>query len=120
MTTSDYETVKRGGAGLYVPIVLILFVGGALSIAAYAYEPGLTIAQSLVAGFGGLAGIIIGLIGALFGVVIALVGAVFGLAVGGGAVALTLFIIASPVIAIILLVMMMRRSKACPNPALHE
>ena len=110
-------------AWLYAPIILILFVGGALSVAAYTYEPGFTIAESLAAGFGGLAAIIVALFGALIGVVISLLGALFGLAVGGGAVALTLFIVASPILAIILLVMMMRRPRSsaeCPDPSMHE
>ncbi len=122
MANADYEGSggRSGAAWLYVPIVLILFVGGALSVAAYYYEPGLTIAESLAAGFGGLAGIIIGLFAAAFGVVLGLLGALLGIVAAGGAVAMTLFIIGSPIIAIILIFMLMRRPKGCPDPGAHE
>lgn len=105
---------------LYAPLVLILFVGGAFSVAAYNFEPSLTVSEALVAGFGGLAALIVGLIAAVFGVLVGLIGAVFGLAVGGGAIALTLFIVASPVIAIVLFVLLMRRPKGCPDSSVHE
>ena len=64
MTTSDYHESRSGGlAWLFAPIILILFLGGALSVGAYFYgDVALTPAEALVAGFGGLAGIIIGLI----------------------------------------------------------
>ena len=121
MAVEDFDSRKKSSAAwLYVPIVLILFVGGALSVAAYHYEPGLTIAEALVAGFGGLAAMIVGLFAALFGVVLGLVGALFGLAVGGGAIILTLFIVASPVLAIILFILLMRRPKTCPVPGAEE
>ena len=125
MTTSDYhEPVRSSGAAwLYVPIILILFLGGALSIGAYFYgDPQLTIAESLAAGFGGLAGIILGLIAAVFGLVVGLVGALIGIVAAGGAVAMTLFIVGSPVIAIILIVLLMRRRRTaeCPDPGAHE
>ena len=105
-----------------MPVVLILFLGGALSVGAYFYgDPQLTIAESIAAGFGALAGIMIGMIGALFGLAVGLLGALIGLVAAGGAVAMTLFIIGSPIIAIILIVMLMRRPKSdCPNPAAHE
>ena len=106
MTTSDYHEPTRSSsaAWLYVPIVLILFLGGALSVGAYFWgDPQLTIAESLAAGFGGLAGIIIGLIAAIFGLFVGLIGAAIGLVAAGGAVAVTLFIVASPIIAIILI-----------------
>lgn len=124
MTTSDYHEPTRSSsaAWLYVPIVLILFLGGALSVGAYFYgDPQLTIAESLAAGFGGLAGIIIGLIAAIFGLFVGLIGAAIGLVAAGGAVAVTLFIVASPIIAIILIALLMRRRQPdCPNPAAHE
>jgi hypothetical protein len=126
MTSYEVEQAgeRRGGSGLawlYLPLVLIVFLGGALSVAAYSFsdEP-LTIAESLAAGFGGLAGIIIGLIGAVVGVIIALLSTAFGLVVAGGAVGVTLFVIASPIIAIILIAMLMRRQRnACPEPGAH-
>lgn len=123
MANTDYREPSRSGAGwFYAPVIVILFLGGALSVGAYFYgEPQLTVAESLAAGFGGLAGIIIGLIGAVFGLVVGLFGALIGVAAAGGAVAVTFFILASPVIAIILLALLMRRPKSnCPDPAAHE
>ena len=79
------------------------------------------IVESIAAGFGGLAGIIIGLFAALFGVILGLIGALIGVVAAGGAVAMTLFIIGSPILAIILLFLLMRKSKSdCPDPAAHR
>jgi hypothetical protein len=117
-----YGEGRRSG-GLFwfwVPLVLILFVGGALSLAAYASGNELTAAESLAAGFGGLAGIIIGLFGAALGLIVGLFGALLGLVAAGGAVAMTLFIIASPILAIVLLFLLMRGRKSdCPDPSAH-
>jgi hypothetical protein len=114
---------KSGGlAWLYTPIVLILFLGAALSVAAYFFsDTDLSIAESIGAGFGGLAGIILGLFGAAIGIVVGLVGALVGLIAAGGAVVMTLFIVGSPIIALILLVILLRRPKsaACPDPGAH-
>ncbi|MCA8889213.1 MAG: hypothetical protein KDA46_10315 [Parvularculaceae bacterium] len=120
----DYSEHKSGAAGLawlYMPIVLILFLGGALSVGAYFFaDTELTIAQSIAAGYGGLAALIIGLIGAAIGIVAGLIGALIGVVAAGGAVAMTLFLVASPVIAIILFVLLMRRPKGeCPDPGAH-
>lgn len=124
MTTTDYGDAGRSGGGaawFYIPIVLVLILGGALSVVAYmAGEPQLTVVESIAAGFGGLAGIIVGLIAAAIGVAIGLIGALLGVIAAGGAVAMTLFIIGSPIIAIILFVLLMRRPKACPDPGAHE
>ncbi len=124
MATPSYQETGRKGGGaawLYAPIILILFLGGALSIGAYFYsEPHLTIMESLAAGFGGLAAIIVGLFAAAIGVIVGLFGAALGVVAAGGAVAMTLFIVASPIIAIILIVLLMRRPKNCPDPAVHE
>lgn len=125
MSTSEYHEERRssGAAWLYAPIILILFLGGALSVAAYSYgEPELTMMESLAAGFGGLAAIIVGLFAAAIGVIVGLFGALLGVVAAGGAVAMTLFIIASPILAIVLIVMLMRRPKSseCPDPSLHE
>ncbi|MCB2096684.1 MAG: hypothetical protein AB7F91_15965 [Parvularculaceae bacterium] len=125
MTNLDtYQGEARRGSGmmwLYMPIVLILFLGGALSVAAYNFsDADLTVAESIAAGFGGLAGIILGLFGAAIGIVVGLFGALIGLVAAGGAVAMTLFLVASPVIAIILLALLMRRPKnVCPDPGAH-
>ncbi len=124
MTTSDYQETRRsGGVGWIVaPVVLILFLGAALSAGAYFYaDTQLTIAEAIAAGFGGLAGLILGLIGAVFSLIVGLIGALIGIVAAGGAVALTLFIIGSPIIALILIVLLMRRSKSdCPDPAAHQ
>lgn len=125
MANHEIDTYgERRGSGmawLYMPVVLILFLGAALSVAAYNFsDTDLTAAEAIAAGFGGLAGIILGLIGAAIGIVAGLVGALIGLVVAGGAVAMTLFIVASPIIALILLVLLMRRPKtACPDPGAH-
>lgn len=121
---TDYHSERRGGSGLmwlYMPVVLIIFLGGALSVAAYSFsDAGLTVAEAIAAGFGGLAAIIIGLFGAAIGIIVGLFGALIGLVAAGGAVAMTLFIVASPVIAIILLFLLLRRPKsACPDPGAH-
>ena len=125
MATTDYDDQRSRGGGLawfYVPIVLILFLGGAMSVGAYMYnDVDLTIMESMAAGFGGLAAIIVGLIAAAIGIVIGLFGALLGVIAAGGAVAMTLFIVGSPVIALILLFLLMRRPKQnCPDPAAHE
>ncbi len=93
-----------------------------MSIGMYFYaDTQLTIVEAIAAGFGALAGILVGLIGAVVGIVLGLLGALIGLVAAGGAVAVTLFIIGSPIIAIILLVLLMRRPKAdCPNPDAHQ
>lgn len=120
---ADYGVQKRssGLAWLYAPIVLILFLGAALSVAAYNFsETDLTVAESIAAGFGGLAGIILGLIGAAIGIIVGLIGALIGLVAAGGAVAVTLFIVGSPIIALVLLALLLRRPKsACPEPGAH-
>lgn len=125
MATTDYGEVRRsGGMGwFFAPIVLILFLGGALSVGAYFYaDTQLTIMEAITAGFAGLAGLIIGLFAAAFGVLLGLFGALIGVVAAGGAVAMTLFIIGSPLLAIVLIILLMRRSKSsdCPDPSAHE
>ncbi len=118
-----YGEGRRSGGGLFwfwVPLVLILCVGGALSFAAYVSGNDLTAPESVAAGFGGLAGILIGLFGAAIGVITALFGALLGLVAAGGAVAMTLFIVASPVLAIVLLFLLLKGRKSdCPDPSAH-
>ncbi|NOX95937.1 MAG: hypothetical protein GXP04_12835 [Alphaproteobacteria bacterium] len=126
MATSDYSDTRRsGGAGwFYAPIILILILGAALSVGAYFYsDTQLTVVEAITAGYAGMAGLIIGLIGAAFGIVVGLLGALIGIVAAGGAVALTLFIVGSPLLAIVLIIMLMRRSKSsaeCPDPGAHE
>ncbi len=117
MTDIDIETAsnagRRGGtslAWLYVPIAVLFVVGGGLAVAAFIYsDDQLTVVEAIGAGYGALAGIIV-----------ALVAAAFGLITAGGAVAITLFLVGSPVIAIILFILLMRRGKRdCPDPSAH-
>lgn len=120
----EYQGERRGGglAWLYMPVVLILFLGAALSVAAYNFsDTDLSVAESIAAGFGGLAGIILGLFGAAIGIIVGLFGALIGLVAAGGAVAMTLFIVGSPIIAIILIALLWRKSKQvpCPDPGAH-
>ncbi len=121
---TDYQGGRRGSGltWLYMPVVLILFLGAALSVAAYNFsDTDLTLAEAIAAGFGGLAAIIMGLIAAAIGIVVGLIGALIGLLAAGGAVAMTLFIVGSPIIALILIVILMRRPKSagCPDPGAH-
>ncbi len=121
---TDYQGGRRsrGLTWLYMPVVLILFLGAALSVAAYNFsETDLSLAESVAAGFGGLAALIMGLIAAAIGIVVGLIGALIGLVAAGGAVAMTLFIVGSPIIALILIVILMRRPKTagCPDPGAH-
>lgn len=123
MATTDYSERSRGGGigWIMIPVVLIVFLGGALSIGAYFHsEPDLTILESVAVGFGGLAAIIIGLFAAALGIIVGLVGALIGVVAAGGAVAVTLFIVGSPIIALVLIFMMMRRRGGGADPAAHE
>ena len=123
MASADYYETKRSGGAVWIlaPVVLILFLGAAMSVGAYFYgEPQLTIAESIAAGFGALAAIIISLIAAVLSIIVAAFGALVALVAAGGAVAVTLFVIGSPIIALILIVLLMRRPKSgCPDPSAH-
>lgn len=124
MATTDYVEERRGSssaAWFYIPVLLILLLGAALSVGAFfASDPQLTILESIAAGFGGMAAMIVALFAAAIGVLLGLVGALIGVVAAGGAVAMTLFIVGSPIIAIILIVLLMRRPKSCPDPSAHE
>ena len=126
MEVSDTEARRSGGASwFFITLALILFLGGALAFGAYVYgDPQPTVIEAIVAGFAGVMALIIGLVGAVIGVTVGLVGALLGIVAAGGAVAFTLFIIGSPIIAVILFVLLMRRRKecpeACPDPSAHE
>ncbi|SNT75556.1 hypothetical protein SAMN06297382_2806 [Amphiplicatus metriothermophilus] len=105
---------------LWLPLILILFVGGAFSIAVYMHEPSLSAGEAFAVGFGGLAALIAGLFASAVGVIVGLFGALIGLVAAGGAIAMTLFIIASPILAIVLLFLLLRRRKnECPDPSVH-
>ena len=117
MASSDYEERRGGGGIILTTLVILIFLGAALSFAAYVFgDADLTIVESAAAGFGGLAGIIIGIFGAVFGIVLGLFGALIGVVAAGGAVALTLFIIGSPIIALVLIFVVLRsRRSDTPN-----
>ena len=115
---------RSGGSGLFwfwAPLSLYLVASVGLAIAAYVFaEPQLSIMEAAGAGFGGVAAVIVGLVSAAIGVVLGLVGAVFGLAVAGGSLAVTLFVVGSPLLAIILLFLLFRRrGSTCPDPSVH-
>jgi hypothetical protein len=124
--TTDVDRLegRRSGGGMlwfWAAVLLIVFIGAAFSVAAYSHaEPQLTVIESIGAGFAGAAALIIGIFGAAVAAVVGLVGALIGVVAAGGAVAMTLFIVGSPLIAIILLVLLLRRPKsACPDPGAH-
>lgn len=124
ITMSGYEVgpTQRNSSLIWFwgPLLLILFVGGAFSVAAFTHEPSLTPLEALAVGYGGLAALIVGLFGALVGVILGFFGALVGLVAAGGAIAFTLFLVASPVIAIIFMILFFRRPKAhCAEPAAH-
>lgn len=125
MATNDVDTYeeRRRGGGMFwfwLPILLILIAGAALAGAALHHQPDLTITEALGVGYGGVAAIIAAMFAAAVGVVAGLFGALVGIVTAGGAVAVTLFIIASPIIAIILFVLLLRRPKnECPDPGAH-
>ncbi len=122
MASSEYEERKGGGGLILTTLIILIFLGAALSVAAYVFgDADLSVVESLAAGFGGLAGLIIGLFGAIIGVVLGLFGALIGIIAAGGAVALTLFIVGSPIIALILIFVLMRsRRSDCPDPDAHR
>ena len=123
MTTAAYEMEERrsGGGGalwFWIPLMLVLIGGAALSGVAY-LEGDLTILEAIAAGYAGVGALIIGLFAGLIGLVVGLIGAVIGVVAAGGALALTAFLIGSPIIAIVLFVLLMRRDKGCPDPEAH-
>ena len=123
MTTETYELGARRGSSLVTVLsvltVLILVAAGSLAFLAFTHDPGISIVEAIGVGFVGVGGIIVAIFATIIGVLIGLVGAVFGIAVGGGAIAITLFVLASPVIALVLFAVLMRRGKDCPDPARH-
>lgn len=105
MARENVRREGRSGGGaiwFWAPVLVILFVGAAFSVAAYFHsEPDLTIIEAIAAGYVGVAGLIFGLFAAFFGLVAA-----------GGAVALALFIVASPALTIILLILLLTRNRS--------
>lgn len=129
MATADFNTEPRRRAGgaiwFWALLLLILFAGGAFSVFAYQHEPSLTIGEAIGVGFGAFGAVVLGLFAAAIGVVVGLVGALIGVVAAGGALAMTAFLIGSPIIAIILFILLMRRPKQqcvneCPDPSAHE
>ncbi len=126
MTSQDFEQIhqdgrSRGAAWLYMPIILILLLGVGLSIAAHQYsDVELSVAESVAAGFGGLVALILGLVAAAIGVIGSLFAALLAIIAAGGAVAVTIFILVSPVVALVLIAVLMRRRRNdCPDPGVH-
>ncbi len=118
-----YSEGKRGGGlgWFWAAVLLMLALGAAFSVAAYSQaEPQLTIIESIGAGFAGAAALVVGLFTAVIGAIVGLIGAAVGIVIAGGAAAVTLFLVASPILAIILLFLLMRsRKSACPDPGAH-
>ncbi|MEL6369982.1 MAG: hypothetical protein AAFY84_13120 [Pseudomonadota bacterium] len=111
--SDGYSSGSSGMLWVFLPIIIFLLAGAGLSVAAYAFaDPQLTIVESLGAGYGGLGGIVIGLFATVLGLIIGLIGTVIGLVTAGGALAVTLFLVGSPIIAIILLFLLLRRRGA--------
>ncbi|MEL7492188.1 MAG: hypothetical protein AAGJ73_15875 [Pseudomonadota bacterium] len=122
MATTDYQldgrTRSGGGVWFAFVLVVILLAGGVLSFLAY-QQNDLSMVEAIAAGFAGVGALFIGLITAAVGLVLGLIGAVIGIIATGGALALTAFLVGSPIIAIILFVLLMRRDKGCPDPSAH-
>lgn len=94
--------VRRGGGAVWfwAPLIVIVFVGAAFSVGAYFHnDSDLTVIESVGAGYAGVAALIFGLFAAFFGLV-----------VGAGALAFSLFLVASPVLCLILLFLLLRKN----------
>jgi len=119
--THELEESRSGGAGFWfwIPFMIILVTGGAFSVLAY-QQNDLTILEAIAAGYAGVGALIVGLFAGFIGLVIGLVGALIGIVAAGGALALTAFLVGSPIIAIVLFVLLMRRDKGCPDPEAHS
>lgn len=124
MSYAEMTPVRRSGGPLWfwLPLVLVLVLGAGFSAAAYMHEPSLTPVEALAVGYGGLAATVVGLFVGAIGVVVAFFAAIFGIAVAGTATAFSLFLVASPLIAIIFIFLFFRarrRASACPDPGSH-
>lgn len=127
MTSTAYEIEennRRSSRGLWfwIPVMGFLILGGVFSFFAY-QQNDVTIYEAVAAGYAGVGALVVGLFAGLVGLVIGLAGAVIGTVIGivatGGALVVTAFLVGSPIIAIILFVMLMRRDKSCPDPSVH-
>jgi drug/metabolite transporter (DMT)-like permease len=99
----EVQSSHRGGGAIWfwAPLIVILSVGAAFSVGAYFHsESDLNAIEAVAAGFSGVAALIFGLFAAFFGLIMA-----------GGAVAFSLFLVASPVLTIILLFLLLRKNR---------
>ena len=129
MAMTDYEAEPRQSSGnllwFWIPLFLILILGSVFSVAAY-QQNDLTVVESIAAGFAGVGALIVGLFAGVIGLFLGLIGALIGIVAAGGALVFTAFLIGSPIIAIILFILLMRRPKECPDacacvePTHHE
>jgi hypothetical protein len=121
MGKRDESGAARAGgmAWFWIPVAVIFILGVAGSVAAYLADSDLAILEAIVVGFGGVSGLIVGLLGGFIAIVAGLFGALIGIVAAGGALALTLFLAASPVLALILLYLLLRekRKNAASNAA---
>lgn len=101
MSERNVEPRRAGSVWFWAPLIVILFVGAAFSVGAYfSNEHDLSVIESIGLGYAGVAGLILGLFGAVFGLIFA-----------GGALAFSLFLVASPVLTIILLFLLLRKNR---------
>lgn len=99
---SGHQDGGRSGGGVWfwAPLIVIFVSGAALSVAAYFHSDNdLSVIESVGAGFTGVAALIFGLFAAFFGLIMA-----------GGAIAFSLFLVASPILVIILLFLLLRKN----------
>lgn len=101
---ASHEVSHRSGGGaiwFWAPLIVILSVGAAFSVAAYFHsDSDLNAIEAVGTGFAGVAALIFGLFAAFFGLIMA-----------GGAVAFSLFLVASPILTIVLLFLLLRKNK---------
>lgn len=118
-------TQSSGGRymwALWLALGIILVLGSGLSVVAY-MEGDVTIVESIIAGFVAVGAVIVALVAAAAGLVIGVVGALVGIITAGGALAVTAFVILSPIIALVLLWLLLRdrkRATAYPDLSAHD
>ena len=96
---------------LWLPFIAIIVTGFGFAWLIWSQND-VTIMEAVADGFLAVGGLIIGLLAGIFGLGVGLLATVFALITAGGALAITGFVLASPVIALVLLWMLMRRSNA--------